>query len=272
MKPNRLLLPATLALACATAQRVDARAPAGTGPAAEAGAAPSQPRCPAATPRTLTVARYLEQLPPAPITVGLDVDDTALFSTPAFLHARARLAPPAPVPTGTLEEQRTAWDAWNREVDAELKRITTAKPEALSPADRARWARFWADVNGAGDAYSPPKAAARALVRRHLERGDRVVFVTARPSTPGATLERKLRADFGSVAIEVEFTALGSKVDVLKRRGVSVYYGDADGDMTDARDAGAWSIRFRRSAYSSNPAPTDIGKKDECFVLDDSDL
>ena len=143
---------------------------------------------------------------------------------------------------------------------------------ALTPAERARWERFWEDVTARGDRFSPPKVAVRALVRAHLRRGDRIVFVTGRPSVRGEALEAKLRADFGSDAVSVAFSEMGPKDEILRRSGVVLYYGDSDGDMADAARAGASPVRILRSAYSSNPGRTSVGDRGECFVIEDSDL
>ncbi len=239
-------------------------------------AIPAGGGCPEASPTALPLSRYLERLPKPPVTVALDVDDTALFSTPAFLHGRGLLLPTPPAERGTPDEQLRAWRRWYDGLETErsalFDRITSTPAEALTPAERAQWERFWDDVNTAGDEFSPPKAGVRAIVRHHLRRGDTVLFVTARPIAHRQSLEAKLRSDFESDTLTVEFTALRPKSDVLRSHRVAIYYGDSDGDMEDAKRADAIAVRILRSRYSSNRTRTSVGTKGECYVVEDSDL
>ncbi len=232
--------------------------------------------CPQGSARFVPLAAYLERLRPGPLTVGLDVDDTALFSTPAFLYARGVLLPEPPADRGTPEDQLRAWREWYGGLEAQRSALFDALTgkafEALTPAERARWETFWGDVTARGDRFSPPKVAVRALVRAHLRRGDRIVFVTGRPGVAGGALETKLRADFGSEAVSVVFSDMRPKDEILRRSGVVLYYSDSDGDMADAARAGASPVRILRSRYSSNSGKTSVGERGECFVIEGSEL
>jgi acid phosphatase (class B) len=222
-----------------------------------------------------TVGEYLERLPPPPLVVGLDVDDTALFSTPAFLYAKSLLVPERPPRTGTPEDQLRAWQQWADALpalrDQLFEKLVVSPGTQLTPHERDEWTRFWTNVNTTGDAYSPPKASVREIVRRHLQRGDDVVFITARARTAEEALTRKLRSDFGD-RVRVEFTGNRPKTDLIRHYRMAIFYGDADSDMTDAFHAGARGVRVLRSKYSSNPQPTSPGTECEWFVVVGSDL
>jgi acid phosphatase (class B) len=224
----------------------------------------------------VSVDEYLRVLPAAPIAVGFDVDDTAVFSTPAFLYAKGRIVPDYPATLPTADETARTWRDWAAALDAQRDALFTllinGKPGTLNPSQHEKWVRFWDDVNTVGDAFSPPKAIARRLVSEHLRRGDHVTFITARPNAGHESLTKKLRIDFGSDALSVKFTAQKPKDAVIREAGLKIYYGDADGDIKDAIIGGAEGVRIVRSRYSSNGSPTQPGAVGEWFVIAESDL
>jgi acid phosphatase class B len=242
---------------------------------ADAEAAPAAPGV-GASGSMVAVSDYIAQLPPPPIVVGFDVDDTALFSTPAFLFAKGRLFPPVP-PEGTPEEAR-AWREWYRTLEARREALFATVVSARDPAkltgpERTLWEQFWEDVNTRGDVFSPPKYVTRQLIQHHLERGDEVHFITARPETKGEKLTGRLQEAFGSRRLRVLFTGNEPKASKIRGERIRIYYGDADEDIDDANAAGARGVRILRSAWSSNdkrkPAP---GTRGEWFVIRGSDL
>lgn len=257
---SALVLAATLVPGCVHGARTDLQRTAATAPAAA---------------RRVSLGDYIALLPPPPIVVGFDVDDTALFSTPAFLYALGRLMPEPPAPRGTAADEVKDWREWARTLETRRQvlfgRVIAGGPD-LTPWERAQRLQFWEDVNSSGDAFSPPKATVRALVEQHLRRGDEVVFITARPKTSSEHLTTKLRADFGSDRVRVEFTGQQPKSALMRDAKVAIYYGDADGDMDDAAAAGARAVRILRSAYSSNRGQTAVGLRGEWVVIQDSEL
>lgn len=169
----------------------------------------------------------------APMAVGFDIDDTVLFSSPCFYEGQQKYSP------GSNEY---------------LKNMA-----------------FWTETNAGCDRYSIPKDVARALIELHQGRGDTLYFVTARPSTEGEQVTAILQQAFGIRNMQpVVFTSGPGKAGFLKERGVHLYYGDSDSDITSAREAGARGIRVMRAANSTNqPLPVNGGLGEEVLVGSD---
>jgi len=167
----------------------------------------------------------------APMAVGFDIDDTVLFSSPCFYEGQRKFSP------GSNEY---------------LKNMT-----------------FWTETNGGCDRYSIPKDVARALIAEHQRRGDKLFFITARPKTEGEQLTAILRETFAITDMQpVVFTSGPDKTRFIRDRGLKVYYGDSDNDITSARDAGARPVRVMRASNSTNqPLPVN-GALGEEVLLD----
>ncbi|MCP3941028.1 MAG: acid phosphatase AphA [Desulfobacteraceae bacterium] len=170
----------------------------------------------------VTVDEIQASLPAKPIVVGFDIDDTVLFSSPGFYYGLNNHDGPG-----------------NTNLYGD------------KPLDSKK---FWDDMNGKFDKFSFPKKSGEALVKMHYRRGDKVVFITARPSSEKSIVPQILMQCFGIPRPEVVFTNETPKTQFLRRRGVQVYYGDADSDMRQAREAAARPIRVMRSALSTNTA------------------
>lgn len=179
----------------------------------------------------VTVSDIKETLPKSKIVVGLDIDDTMLFSSPVFHYGQQKYSPNG---YDYLKNQ----DFWN---------------EASTGLDRK---------------FSIPKASAIELVTMHLERGDTVYFVTGRTAPEGKeTLTETIRnifpKEFRDQIQPVVFANGLEKAEQLKDAKISVFYGDADSDMTSAKDAGAEGIRFLRGAQTTYAPLPQAGKYGE---------
>ncbi|MCU6667711.1 acid phosphatase AphA [Enterobacteriaceae bacterium H4N4] len=160
-----------------------------------------------------------------PIAVGFDIDDTVLFSSPGFWRGKKTFSPDS---------------------EAYLK----------NPA-------FWQQMNNGWDEFSIPKESARALIAVHLKRGDQIWFITGRSQTKTETLTKTLQdaflipaANMNPVVFTGEQSRQNSKVASLVQKQIKIYYGDADSDITAAREAGARGIRVLRASNSTyKPLP-----------------
>lgn len=173
--------------------------------------------------REVSVEDISRSLPLRPVAVGFDVDDTLLFSTPGFHYALT-----------------------NRDGPGGSNRYGSEPLRSTS---------FWQDMNNRHDGFSLPKDAGRALVEMHLARGDDIYFITARTGSQPERLTELLGHTFGIAKPNpVIFVGHTGKTRDLRRLGIVVYYGDADSDVEDAREAGVRAIRLLRSPMSNNPS------------------
>ncbi|MDF7679500.1 acid phosphatase AphA [Enterobacteriaceae bacterium ESL0689] len=176
----------------------------------------------------------------APIDVGFDIDDTLLYSTPAFFHGQQVFSP--------------------------------GKNDFLKKTE------FWDQLSNGWDAYSVPKTSAKALMKLHLDRGDRIWFITGRPMPTNGkeAVTEQLAKDFSVPQDKLNKVIFAgesksAKVQHIRDLKIKLYYGDSDNDIIDAREAGAEAIRVMRSQGSSNqPMPRNgaLGEK----VLINSDF
>jgi len=184
--------------------------------------------------RYVTLDKIKAMLPQAAVTVGFDIDDTILFSSPGFFYG-----------------------ANSPEAVAKYGKNPTSSP------------LFWQDMNGKFDEFSLPKHSGLALLAMHHARGDKIVIITARDSVNGAHVAQVLTRDFGIANLEVVFTCNAPKASFIRSKGVKYYYGDADSDMSEAIKAGAKPIRVMRSSLSSNvTSPYNVGKFGEDVLAD----
>src|SRR6185369_2913432 len=126
---------------------------------------------------------YLPRIPSGRITAGFDIDDTALFSSYGFRWALDEIH----TPDGNPLRQSPDF------------RMDTFFSLPVGPPLQEQKALFWQTMNSELDRYSVPKASVARVIRFHLSRGDRVVFVTGRPElfASGRMLEDRLRECFG---------------------------------------------------------------------------
>ena len=184
----------------------------------------------------VTVAEIRASLPLKPIVVGFDIDDTVLFSSPGFHYG--------------------------------LKNQDGPGGKNLYGADPLHSKKFWNDMNGWFDKFSLPKKSGRNLVQMHYKRGDKLVFITARNSSERSIVSQILAQSLSIPEPEVIFTSGVSKTDFMRKQGVSIYYGDADSDMQQAKNAKVRPVRVIRSALSTNNASADnIGAFGEEVVI-----
>lgn len=168
-----------------------------------------------------------------PMTVGFDVDDTVLFSSPCFFYGKQKYSP--------------------------------------NDASFLKNPQFWTDINANCDKnYSLPKQVAAKLIALHEQRGDTIYFITGRPNTPGEQLTATIKRDFHMEKTNpVIFTASdNAKTAFLKSHHIKIYYGDSDGDMTQAIAAGARPIRILRAANTTYKPMPKNGKYGEEVVID----
>lgn len=170
--------------------------------------------------------------------VGFDLDDTILFTTPAF----------------------------DRAFKSGVKRFSR---------------EFWEIVNTSDRELSPVKRRTEALIREHQQNGDEIYVITGREPYRQEEVGSFLYDRLGIKPENVIFTGLSpdgaspsgiapkSKAEVIKSLGITVFYGDSDTDIADARTAGAKGIRIlrsERSTYKDRYHPGSLGEE----ILPDS--
>lgn len=190
---------------------------------------------------TVSIAEIEASLPSTPITIGLDVDDTAMFSSPGFYYA------------------------FNNTDGKDNTNIYGDRPLSNE--------KFWDDMSCEFDKFSMPKESAKKLIEMHNKRGDTIYFITARPTPKGKeiTTECLHRAFNLKNQPKTIFTGYITKAKFIKEHKVSIFYGDSDGDITEAWDAGIRAIRFIRSPLSTNKGKYNIGKFGETVLENSAD-
>ena len=188
---------------------------------------------------TTSVEEIASSLPSQPISIGLDVDDTVLFSSPGFQYAFNNTDGP---------------NGSNKYGDRPLSND-----------------QFWSDLSCGFDKFSIPKESARKIIEMHRERGDKIYFVTARPEVKGEILTSILHREFKLEGQpKAIFSGRTSKAAFINKHGISVFYGDSDSDISEAHEAGIRAIRFMRSPLSNNKGRYNPGKHGE-IVLENSE-
>lgn len=162
-----------------------------------------------------------------PINVGFDVDDTLLFSSPGFFRGKQEFSPKS--------------------------------------NEYLRNPKFWHKINNDWDYFSIPKKSGYALIQMHLKRGDHIYFITGRPQTKTEKLTSILQHDFAIPEDKMNPVIFsgpkhGAKTPYIKAHKITLYYGDSDGDISDARAAGAKAIRVLRPLNSTNKPMPHNGK------------
>jgi acid phosphatase (class B) len=206
---------------------------------------------PATIPLTSPVAREVSieelrrLLPARPIVVGFDVDDTLIFSAPAF-------------------------NALEPDYPADV--IRPKDYGALTPAQRQQYHEFWNRLNEEYDDRSIPKRIGKQLLDLHVQRGDKIYIISRRQKTvpPTNTVTRRLERLFGvRLRHPVVQTNLQDKTPFIAARRILYYYGDSDSDITAAVGASAVPIRVQRSPASYAKDQPHNGQLNE-IVLENS--
>ncbi|MGF1759142.1 acid phosphatase AphA [Photobacterium sagamiensis] len=158
-----------------------------------------------------------------PITVGFDIDDTVLFSSPGYHRGQQEFSPNS---FSYLKSQK-----------------------------------FWDKMNCDWEKFSLPKEVGKKLIEMHQKRGDDIYFITGRTSSDCEISTQYLKDTFGIKNMHKVIFAGSSKTEYtktkyIKANNIKMYYGDSDGDIISARNAGAEGIRIMRTANSSyKPVP-----------------
>ena len=160
----------------------------------------------------------------APMVVGFDIDDTVLFSSPGFYY-------------------------WG-------KRFEQLDKNYFNNYD------FWHAINNGSDEYNMPKKIGKQLIEFHKNRGDKIIFITARWKTKVESVTKLLKDTF-SLPMENPVIFTGSKVKQklsklphIIKNNIKIFYGDADNDILCAQEAKIRAIRVMRAPNSDDqPLP-----------------
>lgn len=188
--------------------------------------------------------------------VAFDIDDTLMFTSPAFTRGFA---------TGGLPKPNDVlfWTHTNG-CDPGCQESTIT----LSDGSQRVLPK---------NVPSTPKAKALELIRYHKSLGHKVYAITARPDINGNPLRDYLESQMGiareDVFFEPDLEQPGNpsgKTDRIESLDLDVFYGDSDSDITDAEKAftdGSGKktklvrpIRFLRSPKSSNRKAAELNK------------
>lgn len=183
----------------------------------------------------------------APITVSFDIDDTLLLSSEYFHY-------------GFTFGDELGWGKTPREV--------------LNNQG------FWDYVYDQEDKHSIPKQSAKDIIKMHLDRGDKVVFITGRTPRKDAkngivngtakVLQKYFNLPEASPIWYTSSTPRDGynydKTYYIKKVGSKLHYGDSDEDVLAAREAGIRGIRVQRSYSSTNPQNMNGGYGEEVVI------
>jgi len=177
-----------------------------------------------------------------PITAGLDIDETTFFTESIYYYGLTNIDGP----NGTN----------------------------LYGSDPLRNPEFISKVNNEFVGQYIPKKGAEDVISMHLSRGDNVVFITKKTSSEEEQITEYITSVFGIKDPVLIFTNGSSKTPYINELGVSVYYGDSDGDMKDSNDADSCTpYRFMRNIitiqyYNESYNPGQYGES----VVENSDF
>jgi acid phosphatase (class B) len=169
------------------------------------------------------------------MNVGFDVDDTVLFSSPAYYYGQQKYSPGS--------------------------RNYLSNPE------------FHKELNNGLDSFSIPKKIARKLIVFHKERGDNIFFITGRDPTETETLTGLLGKTFdienpNPVIFCGANPGKNPKIAPLQENNIQLYYGDSDSDILAAQDTGIRAIRILRGDNTTHKPLPEIGKLGEEVLVD----
>jgi acid phosphatase (class B) len=195
--------------------------------------------------RTITLAELERSLPPPPVHVAFDVDDTTLFTSAGF-----------------------QWGTRMYGKEIVSAGVSVREEELPTLEAKQKYREFWTKMNNDLDQYSVKKWIASELIRMHKARGDQIYFVTKRINTGSEKLTALLRNEFELPNLEpVIFTNRGSKTPAFRRVQAVVSYGDSDGDIRESIEAGARPVRVLRARTSVNVEPVHNGAFGEEVLL-----
>lgn len=191
------------------------------------------------------IKKSLEGKPP--MTVSFDVDDTSVFSSSYFHY-------------GFTFGDKFGWGS--------------------NPKEVLHNQGFWDYIAEQADKHSIPKQSAKDLMKMHLERGDKIVFVTGRTkhskAENGTVTEtaKVLQQYFGLPKDTVIWYTENKPINGYKypktayivKSGSQLHYGDSDDDILSAREAGIRGIRVQRSYSSTNPQKMNGGYGEEVLI------
>ena len=187
--------------------------------------------------RIITLAELAKSLPPDPITVVFDVDDTVLFSSPGFQWGTKTYGP-----------------------DVVSAGVPVREQDLPNDDARRKYREFWTKMNNELDQYSVKKWIAEELITLHKSRGDKICFVTKRVYTGSEKLTEVLKSTFELRETPIViFTSRESKTPAFRKLGAVLSYGDSDGDIRESIQAGARPIRVLRARTSVNHDPANNG-------------
>ncbi|WP_446469457.1 acid phosphatase AphA [Xenorhabdus stockiae] len=180
------------------------------------------------------IEKSLQSKPP--MSVGFDIDDTVLFSSPGFYRGQLEYSP---------------------NDNSYLK-----NPE------------FWEKMNNEWDKFSMPKQVGIDLVHMHLKRGDDIYFITGRTRTKTETVTKYLQEDLHIPADKMNAVIFAgddpdknNKISWMRDHNLKIYYGDADADIAAARELNIRGIRILRASNSSYQPLPKAGKFGEEVVI-----
>jgi acid phosphatase (class B) len=185
-------------------------------------------------------------LPRHPIVVGFDVDDTLIFSAPAF-------------------------NALQPQYDPDV--IRPKDYTALSAEQKAKYHEFWNKLNGEYDDRSIPKKIGKRLLDLHIARGDDIWIISKRqtiepPPTEDVVTQRYERMLGVKLPHPVVQTQLKDKTPFIFEHQIQYYYGDADTDVMSAVAAGAVPIRVKRAPDSYGKDAVHNGQLGEAVLAE----
>lgn len=169
------------------------------------------------------------------MNVAFDVDDTVLFSSPAYYYGQQKYSP--------------------------------GRNDYLSDPE------FHKELNNGLDRFSIPKEIARKLIDFHKGRGDNIFFITGRDPTATETLTELLAKIFdlenpNPVIFCGANPGENPKIAPLRENDIRIYYGDSDGDILAAQAVRIRGIRIIRADNSTHKPLPEIGKLGEEVLVD----
>ncbi|NOR12362.1 MAG: acid phosphatase AphA [Candidatus Aminicenantes bacterium] len=169
------------------------------------------------------------------MNVGFDIDDTVLFSSPAYYYGQQKYSP--------------------------------GSKDYLSNPE------FHMELNNGLDNFSIPKEIARKLIAFHKDRGDNIFFITGRNPTETETLTGLLAKTFdlqnpNPVIFCGANPGDNPKIALLQENNIQIFYGDSDGDILAAQAIRIRAIRIIRADNSTHKPLPESGKLGEEVLVD----
>jgi acid phosphatase (class B) len=161
---------------------------------------------------------------------------------------------PADVPTGAVRQPSAAGADIPLAVGFDFDDTLVFSSAAFDRASQSGVARdsvaFWELVNSLDHELSTVKQRSLSILRSHQARGERIYVITARHPHGVDGVVEFIHREFGIPKENVFFETEG-KTDRIRELGLAVFYGDSDGDIRAAQEAGARAVRILRSPNSS---------------------